>query len=152
MIIRVIIFLFINFAALALGGLFTSDGVKSDWYIQLNKAPWTPPGWVFGFAWTLIMICFAVYMANLWSQVQNRNVLLYLFILQWDLNVAWNPVFFKLHQTNAALAVIFLLTVLVGYLLISNHKLLGIKTLFIAPYFIWLFIATSLNAYISLKN
>ncbi len=59
MVVRVIIFLVINFAALALGSIFTSAGVSSDWYTNLNQAPWTPPGWVFGAAWTSIMIFFA---------------------------------------------------------------------------------------------
>jgi len=39
MAIRIIIFLLINFGALALGGLFTGKGVPSDWYQELNKAP-----------------------------------------------------------------------------------------------------------------
>ncbi len=151
MIIRVILFLLINFAALAIGGLFTSSGVGSEWYKQLNKAPWTPPGWVFGFAWTLIMICFSFYMAYLWNQ-QNKTTLLFLFILQWILNVSWNPLFFRFHQTNVALVVIVLLNILVGFLLLTNLRQLGYKTLFIVPYFLWLLIATSLNAYISLKN
>ena len=46
MIIQLIIFLLLNFGALALGGLFTGSGVSSDWYNGLNKAPWTPPGWM----------------------------------------------------------------------------------------------------------
>jgi len=50
MAIRLFLFLLINFAALALGGLATSDGVVSLWYQNLNQAPWTPPGWVFGAA------------------------------------------------------------------------------------------------------
>jgi tryptophan-rich sensory protein len=49
---RLIIFLALNFAALAIGGLFTSKGVSSDWYAGIAKAPWTPPGWAFGAAWT----------------------------------------------------------------------------------------------------
>lgn len=43
MIKRIILFLVLNFAALAIGGLFTGDGVPSEWYQNLNKAPWTPP-------------------------------------------------------------------------------------------------------------
>jgi tryptophan-rich sensory protein len=31
----------LNFAALAIGGLFTSNGVPSDWYVGIAKAPWT---------------------------------------------------------------------------------------------------------------
>ena len=152
MIYRIILFLILNFSALAIGGLFTSGAVKSDWYNDLNEAPWTPPGWVFGFAWTLIMLCFAVYMAYVWNGERNKTVLLFLFISQWILNVAWNPVFFTFHQTNVALVIIVLLTILVGYMMISNYRQLGLTSLLIAPYFIWLLIATSLNAYISIKN
>lgn len=82
MIARLIIFLTINFGALAIGDIFTSKGVPSDWYVDLVKAPWTPPGWVFGFAWTTIMICFSIYMAYLWPVAQNKNILFTLFIIQ----------------------------------------------------------------------
>ncbi|QLH45180.1 MAG: tryptophan-rich sensory protein [Bacteroidota bacterium] len=27
----------------------------------LATSPWTPPGWVFGFAWTLIMVCYSFF-------------------------------------------------------------------------------------------
>ena len=47
--LKIIGFLFLNFGALALGGLFAGSGAGSNWYAELNKAPWTPPGWVFGF-------------------------------------------------------------------------------------------------------
>jgi tryptophan-rich sensory protein len=53
-----LLFFILNFAALAVGGLFTGSGVSSEWYQNLDKAPWTPPGWVFGAAWPFIMICF----------------------------------------------------------------------------------------------
>ncbi|MDH3796458.1 MAG: tryptophan-rich sensory protein, partial [Flavobacteriaceae bacterium] len=65
MVLRLIVFLVLNFGALALGSLFTNMGISSDWYSELSKAPWTPPGWVFGAAWTTIMLCFSVYMAIL---------------------------------------------------------------------------------------
>ena len=86
MVYRLIIFLLINFGALAIGGLFTGKGVPSDWYLGLDKAPWTPPGWMFGFAWTAIMICFSIYMAYLWPVVENKNLLIALFIVQFILN------------------------------------------------------------------
>ena len=44
MYLKVIVFLFLNFGALALGGIFAGSGAGSDWYNELNKAPWTPPG------------------------------------------------------------------------------------------------------------
>ncbi len=146
------IFAIINFGALALGGFFTGKGVSSEWYANLPKAPWTPPGWVFGFAWTTIMICFSIYMAELWKVGLNKKIILAMFILQWILNVGWNPVFFYYHHVLAGLVLITLLTILMGYMLLHNWPPLQLKSVWILPYFIWLLIATSLNAYILVKN
>ena len=101
MILRLILFLVINFAALGIGSVLMGPGAGSDWYQNLIKAPWTPPGWVFGAAWTLIMICFAIYMTYAWDEVNDRNTLILLFTAQWPLNVLWNPVFFRYHQCAA---------------------------------------------------
>jgi translocator protein len=149
---RILIFLVINFAGLGLGSLFTNQGVSSDWYAQLNKAPWTPPGWVFGAAWTTIMICFSFYMAYAWAQVENRKWLLGLFTIQWLLNVLWNPVFFKFHQVLPAFIIIAALTILVGYFLFGFKNSLGVKIWLVLPYFLWLLIATSLNGYVLFNN
>ncbi len=80
MIKKILIFLVINFAALGIGGFFTGPGVSSDWYTNLNQAPWTPPGWFFGAAWTTIMICFSFFMAFLYEKSYFKKeiiVLLY---------------------------------------------------------------------------
>jgi len=152
MIRRLIFFFVLNFGALALGGLFTGSGVSSDWYSNLDKAPWTPPGWVFGFAWTTIMLCFTVYMALLWPKTADKKQLAWLFALQWLLNVSWNPVFFYFHQAAVGLVLIVLLTLLVGFFLFRYRQPLGWWSLLLLPYFLWLLIATSLNAYIILNN
>lgn len=150
--IRFVVFLVINFAALGIGSFLMGKGASSDWYLSLNKAPWTPPGWVFGAAWTLIMVCFSFYMAFAWNATSNRNALIALFLIQWILNVTWNPTFFRFHNSFASLFIIISLTALVGYFLFNYYSNLKLKTVFIAPYFLWLLIATSLNAYIYIKN
>jgi translocator protein len=147
MLLRFIVFLLFNFGALALGGLFTKDGVTSEWYQNLAKAPWTPPGWVFGAAWTTIMICFSIYMTILWDKTPNKKQLALVFGVQWVLNVVWNPLFFNLHQLEVALVVIVMLTLVVGYFLFGKRSMMGWASLLVAPYFLWLLIATSLNAY-----
>ena len=151
MILRTLLFLIINFGGLFIGGLFTGEGVPSDWYQNLNKAPWTPPGWVFGAAWTTIMICFSVYMAILWKKITLKN-LLYLYIAEFILNVIWNPLFFHFKWINVALLSISLLTILIIYIAVSLRVEMRYKTLLIFPYLIWLIIATSLNGYIVLYN
>ena len=152
MLSRVFIFLLLNFAALAIGGILTGKGVPSEWYASLNKAPWTPPGWVFGFAWTSIMICFAFFLAYLYPLVEIKRHILVLFAVQWILNVAWNPVFFHWHAVGWGLVVISALTLLVGYMFFFSWPLLKLKSVLLLPYFMWLIIATSLNGYIFFKN
>ena len=153
MIKNFVLFLVLNFAALAIGGFFTGDGVPSEWYQTLNQAPWTPPGWVFGAAWTTIMICFAFYMAFLVkSKKIDMKKVLVIYGIQWVLNVIWNPIFFKWHLTVIGLCSISLLTLLVIYFLFRYQKILKAKSLLILPYAIWLVIATSLNAYIVINN
>lgn len=149
---KVILFLFLNFSALAIGGLFTGNGVSSEWYQNLNQAPWNPPGWMFGFMWTLIMICFAVYMAYLIKAIRTSKKIILLFGIQWLLNVAWNPVFFYYKLPILALIIICVLALLISYFLLNYTKTLKLMSLFIVPYFIWIIIATSLNAYIVFFN
>jgi tryptophan-rich sensory protein len=152
MISRLILFLALNFTALGIGGIFSGKGVPSDWYSNLNKAPWTPPGWTFGLAWTAIMICFAIYMAYLWPAIQNKKLLVGLFAIQWLLNTMWNPVFFHFHNTLLGLVIITGLTLLIGYFLLYYYPVLKIKSALILPYFLWLLVASSLNAYILIQN
>jgi tryptophan-rich sensory protein len=152
MIFRLIIFLIINFGALAIGSFYTGKGVPSDWYIGLAKAPWTPPGWVFGSAWTVIMICFSIYLSYLWPLIENKNFLITLFIFQLFLNISWNPTFFYYNNVLLGLIIISGLTIIVGAFIFLYWSELKFKTVLILPYFIWLLIATSLNGYIFLKN
>ncbi|MDG1326963.1 MAG: tryptophan-rich sensory protein [Flavobacteriaceae bacterium] len=146
-----VVFLFLNFSALAFGSWLMDNGPMKSWYIDLNQAPWTPPGWVFGVAWTTIMICFSVYLAQLFKKSITINLIL-LYSIQLVLNISWNYIFFNLHAIGYGLACIVALTVIVFLFLISYRKLLQYKSLLIVPYFLWLLIATSLNAYIYFYN
>ena len=151
MVLRTIIFLLINFAGLFIGGLFTGEGVPSDWYQNLNKAPWTPPGLVFGFAWTTIMICFSLFLSVLWKKIASiQFTTLYSILL--ILNVSWNPLFFYFRWVFIALIVIAFLTYMIGYTANKYKGKMRYYNLLLLPYFIWLIIATSLNAYIVIYN
>jgi tryptophan-rich sensory protein len=151
---RLVLFFILNFSALGIGGLFTNKGVRSAWYDELHKAPRTPPGYVFGLAWTAIMVCFSFFMAGIKDAVKEipDTTWYIIFAIQWVFNVAWNPLFFKWHLTVIGLADISLLLLVVAYIAFISLKAPVLYTLLIAPYFIWLIIATSLNAYIVVKN
>jgi benzodiazapine receptor len=98
------------------------------------------------------MICFSFYMAYLWGDAKNIKLLGGLFALQWILNASWNPVFFYFREVGFGLAIISALTLLVGFFLFFYWSDLRLKSLLVAPYLIWLMIATSLNAYILINN
>ena len=151
---RLFIFLLLNFGALFIGGYFTEAGVKSEWYAGLSKAPWTPPGFVFGVAWFTVMLTFSFFMAGMykWFTGLYRAVFIAAFVIQWILNTAWNPLFFYYHKVTIALFDIVLLFLVVIWFLIQSVKQKRYYPLLVLPYFLWLMVAISLNLFIALEN
>ena len=148
---RLLLFIVINFSALAIGTWLMNDGPRTAWYINLNQAPWSPPGWVFGVAWSSIMLLFSVYMAFLLQVYTSKKVML-LFSTQFVLNVFWNYLFFNQHIIFLGLLNIIFLTVLMFYFLVTFKRTLKNKSFYVLPYCLWLVLATSLNLYIALFN
>jgi tryptophan-rich sensory protein len=152
MVVKFLVFLLINFFGLGLGGFFTGRGVSSNWYYELSKAPWTPPGWVFGVAWSLIMVCFSLYLSLIWKKTDVIPYFKMLFILSWFLNVLWNPLFFEFHWLGLAQVVIFVLLFVLVLMFLSSYKQYPLASSLLLPYVLWLVIANSLNFYIWLYN
>ena len=148
---RLLLFIVINFSALAIGTWLMNDGPRTAWYINLNQAPWSPPGWVFGVAWSSIMLLFSVYMAFLLQVYTSKKVML-LFSTQFVLNVFWNYLFFNQHLISLGLLNILFFTILMFYFLVNFKQTLKSKSFFVLPYCLWLVLATSLNLYIALFN
>ena len=149
---RTLVFLLLNFSALALGSYLMGEGPTGPWYASLNKAPWTPPGWVFGAAWTTIMIAFAFFMST-WQGTSTRpKRVTLLYAVHLVLNISWNPLFFNLNWLAIALVEILLLLALVIYIGLLGKKESGQISLLVLPYIAWLSIASTLNAYALLYN
>ena len=144
----------INFGALALGNAWTSSGVTSDWYVNANQAPWTPPGWVFGAAWFTIAVTFSAMMAFIDTSIyRHLDEVKSLFWFSVWLNVAWNPVFFCMKTPWGGVVVLSLLSFAVYKLVDVARDYLGWKVaIFGMPYFLWLMVATSLNMYFAIMN
>ena len=149
-----LLYLTLNFGALAVGSfLMGSSPNENTWYIELNQAPWTPPGYVFGLAWTLIMLCFSIYLTFshvfvLGEKKRRNTYLIHLF-----LNIIWNPLFFQFHLTWIAFPI--LVGLLISLIVLNRRMNYTWKTghsWLLMPYFIWLIIAGSLNAYIAIMN
>jgi tryptophan-rich sensory protein len=150
--IVLIAFLVLNFLALGIGS-FVANPAEDAIYQNLNRAPWTPPGWVFGVAWTVIMICFAFFMEGLYrNAMENSKLVLLAYAIQWVLNVSWNPIFFGAHLYLPGLLVLLaLFAVLLFQAKLALPYGYGLLV-FIVPYLLWMAIAISLNTYVVLNN
>jgi translocator protein len=109
----VLLLLLVVGGGLAIGYL-TRPG---EWYAQLAKPPFVPPGWVFGPVWTVLYVMIAIAGARVLNRVY-RGLAISLWWSQLALNFAWSPVFFYAHQIGLAVAVILLLLATVLALII----------------------------------
>ncbi|MBG7630888.1 MAG: tryptophan-rich sensory protein [Bacteroidetes bacterium] len=98
------------------------------------------------------MICYSIYMTNLLLISEFKIFIWVVFAIQFILNISWNYFFFNQHLTVLGFVNILLLTIVVGYFLFNFSGAMKLSTLWIAPYFLWLLIASSLNLYIVIKN
>lgn len=144
-------FLILNFGALWLGSLLMGVGPRDEWYLSLNKAPWTPPGYIFGVAWTTIMICFSVYLGYLFSESNNTKTQI-TYAIQLALNISWNYIFFNQKQIAIGVFVLILLIIVLMYFFFNLSSGIKRAKYLLIPYLFWLCIATSLNLYILIHN
>jgi tryptophan-rich sensory protein len=146
---HLILFLTINFGGLAFGSFLMGNPASNEWYQLQAKAPWTPPGWVFGAAWFSIMLFYSIFLQQLLKTSRvNRKSVKWLFGISVVLNVSWNPLFFVHHWVALGLVVLialFFVLVLLARIALKQKPLL---VLLILPYLIWMLIAISLNAYL----
>ena len=141
-----IVAIIVCFAVAGLGSLVTSPRIP-DWYAQLAKPEWTPPGWLFGPVWTVLYLCMAVAVWLVWRQggFAAAKVPLALFAVQLVLNGLWSPLFFGLQQPGIAAVEIVLLwaAILATIVAFRGHSTLA--SLLLTPYLAWVTFAVLLN-------
>lgn len=138
----------------AIGGAITATSVTT-WYAGLDKPSWTPPGWLFGPAWTLLYAMMAVVAWRLWHQRHDSpaaRLTLRLWFLQLAINCAWSFLFFGLRSPLAGLIDILALLVLIIWIQLRlTREHLPLAALW-AAYVLWVSFATALNLSIWLRN
>lgn len=142
-ILRLVVFLVIAFIPAVFGGLFG----PGDWYRGIAKPSWTPPGWVFGPAWTLlyIMIGTAGYLA--WGSADGRQktIAFTVFGIQLLLNAVWSWLFFGLHRPGLAFAEIVTLLALIVLNIVLFLPISRAAGFLLVPYALWVTFASALN-------
>ena len=126
----------------------------NKWYKSLKRAPWSPPGYIFGIVWPILYLLMTI---SFMIIQQNKKCYPYcsaltFFIIQLIFNLSWTTIFFKLKMP--ILALLDILCILV-FALITLYKFSFINktaSLLLLPYIVWLFLALSLNMYVVAFN
>ena len=144
------------FLLISLGGglLIGALNIPGAWYAGLGKPPGTPPGWVFGPAWTFlyILIGFAGWRIATFTPRGVRGLAFRFWALQMVLNFIWSPIVFSLHRLDIGLAVILtLLAVIIGFLA-TSWRTDRIAAILFIPYLIWVSFASYLNTGLVVLN
>src|SRR3954447_17509963 len=139
-------------AVAVVGGLATDT--TSDWYRDLRKPSWQPPGAVFGPVWTVLYVLIAVAATLSYRDVggPRRRLVLGLYAANLALNAAWTAIFFRGHSPTAAGVEIVLLlaTILALIWLVRPHN--RVAAVALVPYAAWIAFATVLTWTIAAKN
>lgn len=149
--VRLLFFAAISALTLGLGGWLTTMGF-GEWYDGLNKPAFQPPGWVFGPVWTTILALLAVAMWQVTRRGESNVQVLRLYWIQIALNLAWSLLFFTLARPTWALVDIAVLDVVVVALAIQCGRVHRPSGWMLAPYAVWLGLATAINFWIVTHN
>ncbi len=134
--------------AASFGGLF----MPGAWYDALDKPTWTPPGWVFGPAWTLLYLLIATAGVIAWNTSTIRPRATRWWAAQMILNAAWSFVFFGLQAPGLALMVVSgMLVAIAGFIVVTRRAAPVAAGVFV-PYLAWVSFAAALNLAIVLMN
>jgi tryptophan-rich sensory protein len=126
---------------LVLGFLIT----PGEWYGQLAKPAFNPPGWIFGPVWTLLYVIVAVAGWRVWQR-DRGGWPMKLWWAQLVMNFLWTPVFFGAHQISLAFVVILLMLAAILAFIATAWRQDRVAASLFAPYAAWVAFASVLNA------
>jgi len=126
-----------------------------NWYSQLIKPAWAPPGWLFGPVWTFLYILIAVSFGKVFMMAWQKQITLLValpFLLNLIFNFAFSPIQF-VWQNNfwAAVDILLVLGTLIWAMLAIYPHAKWITYIQI-PYLLWVSFATVLQLTITFLN
>jgi tryptophan-rich sensory protein len=135
------------YATAILGGLFTSRGANSFWYLTVRPSI-TPPNWVFPVVWNILffLIFLALYLCLV--NVKNKKICSKVelcFGINLVLNFLWSYFFFGLRNPKLAFVDLILLWFSIISIIYSSWKIDKRISILLVPYFLWVTFAGVLN-------
>lgn len=132
---------------------------RDGWYALADKAPWTPPGWIFGSVWLVLYAAMAVAVWLVWRQRRvARRPALQAYGALLLLNLAWPLTFFGMYPMLGTAALWLALLVIGGHAVMATLAVLSFGPisrtagLLMLPYVSWIVFSASLNLYAAVNN
>ncbi len=137
----------------AVSGFISGDSMAI--FSQLEKPPLSPPGWLFGVAWTILYILmgiasYLVITSSAPKESINKSMRLY--FLQLGFNFFWSFWFFNLQLYFFSFLWLATLWFLIIFTIISFFKISKVSAYLLVPYLLWVTFAGYLNLGIALLN
>jgi tryptophan-rich sensory protein len=144
--IYLIIIIFVVLLAVSgFGSLFSANPESDAWYNQV-KSSITPPGYVFGIAWTIlyILIGVSIYLSLKVEKKENKKIILF-WIINLVTNALWTSFFFGIKNPVLAFIDLIIIWITCLMLIILNWKNNRTSAYLLIPYLLWLTFAGLLN-------
>lgn len=148
-------YIILNIAiSLGIGGLsafFTMNSM--DIYQNINRPNLAPPGYIFPIVWTILYVLMGIssYLIHR-SNHKNKETALIIYYFQLLINFSWPIFFFNYQNFLLALAILFILNILVIILIKVTYSINHLASYLLIPYLIWILFALYLNFWIFIHN
>ncbi len=137
--------LLVAFAAAAAGGLASANA--GDFYSELVRPSWAPPGWLFGPVWSILYALMGIAAWLVWRArgFSGASSALLLFIAQLAVNALWTWLFFVWREGALAFAEIVLLWLLIAATIGLFWRVSRLAAVLLVPYLGWVSFASVLS-------
>ena len=137
--------LFASFAAAAVGGIASAGA--GDFYGQLDRPGWAPPGWLFGPVWSVLYALQGVSAWLVWRDrhARGRGAALAAFVAQLAVNALWSWLFFGWRLGALAFAEVLVLWGFIASTLIAFWRVKPLAGALLVPYLLWVTFASALT-------
>ncbi len=139
-----VVSLVVAFAAAAIGGVASARA--GDFYRQLIRPAWAPPGKVFGPVWTVLYFLMGIAAWLVWREPHApfQKAALTVYIVQLGANALWTWLFFVWRKGRFAFYEIVLLWALILTTMILFWQVRPLAALLLLPYLAWVSFASFL--------
>jgi benzodiazapine receptor len=133
------------FAAAAIGGFASASA--GEFYGELVRPSWAPPGWLFAPVWSVLYVLMGISAWLVWRVrgFSGATSALFVFVVQLLVNALWTWLFFVWRQGGLAFAEILLLWILIVVTIVLFSRVSKLAAVLLLPYLAWVSFASALT-------